>query len=101
MIMALAILSRGPIWVAVRRLLSRPRRSPAEQAARLLSLPSLRSAIVGRGQRAVFDMFGPPQAAAGGLPPVWYYPIHATDRLAMAISFDDDRAVDVEFFHTP
>jgi hypothetical protein len=101
MMMALAFLSRDPFLVALRRLLSRPKRSATEQAARLLSLPSLRSAILGRGQRSIVNMFGPPRAASGGQRPVWYYPVHPAERLAMAICFDDQRAASVEFFHAP
>jgi hypothetical protein len=104
MIMALFVLGREPLLVALRRLLIRPKRSPTEQAARMLSLPSLRAAILGRGKQSLVNMFGPPQAAAHGgqgQRPVWYYPVHPQEHLAMAISFEDERAVHVEFFHAP
>lgn len=101
MMMALAFLAREPFLICIRRMFSRPRRSAAEQAARLLSLPSLRSAIIGRSKRYITDLFGPPPTAADGQCPVWYYPISAHDRMAMAICFHDGRAAIVEFFHAP
>jgi hypothetical protein len=101
MMMALIFLAREPLLICLRRLFVRPRRSATEQAARMLSLPSLRLAIVGHGKQYITDMFGPPPTTSGGACTIWYYPLHAPQQLAMAISFADERAVDVEFFHSP
>jgi hypothetical protein len=102
MLMALAFLAREPFLICIRRVFWRPRRSTAtERAARLLSLPSLRAAILGHGQQYIADMFGPPPTASEGQCPVWYYPISAIDRMAMSISFHDGRAAIVEFFQAP
>jgi len=101
MMMALAFLAREPLMICLRRFFWRPRPSATEQIARLLSLPSLRNAIVGRSSQHITQMFGPPPTADQGRCPVWYYPVSATDRLAMAISFHDGQAAIVEFFQSP
>ncbi len=102
MMVALAVLAREPLLICLRRLFWKPRKNSAtEQAARLLSLPSLRQAIVGRSRQSVTHLFGPPPTCTDGQCPVWYYPVSARDRLAMAISFHDGRAVIVEFFQAP
>jgi hypothetical protein len=102
MMVALAVLAREPLLICVRRFFWRPSRpTAAEQAARLLSLPSLRAAIVGQSRQYIAHLFGPPSTATQGRYPVWYYPVSACDRLAMAISFHDNRAAIVEFFQAP
>ncbi len=97
----LALLAREPMLICLRRLLGKPRRSPAERAAQLLSLHSLRAAVIGRQRESIFRMFGPPLAVCDGKRTVWYYPITVRDRIAMAISFQEERAELVEFFHPP
>lgn len=102
MVLALAVLAREPVRICIRKFFrAGPRKSPAEQAARLLSLPSLQAAIIGHGKQYITDMFGPPPTTSPGQCPVWYYPVSTTDRMAMAISFHDGRAVIVEFFQSP
>jgi hypothetical protein len=101
MLMALAFLAREPLLICLRRLFVRPHRSAPEQAARMLSLPSLRTAILGHGKQYITDLFGPPPTKSGGPFPIWYYPLHAPEQLAMAISFVDERATSVEFFQSP
>jgi hypothetical protein len=67
------------------------------------SLAGLRDAILGSAKQQIASVFGPPYSAAarGGVGDTWYYPLRASERLAMAISFDHGTARDVEFFHAP
>lgn len=66
------------------------------------SLAGLRDAIVGNGKREISSVFGPPHSAAvRGAHDTWYYPLRDRERLAMAISFNNDLAREVEFFHPP
>ncbi len=101
MIMAIAVLGREPLLTCFRRMFRRPRRSATERAAQLLSPLSLRNAILGHSTQYIAQLFGPPPTSTGGQCPVWYYPISVPDRLAMAISFHDQRAAIVEFFQSP
>ncbi|HSV13253.1 MAG TPA: hypothetical protein VLI90_03290 [Tepidisphaeraceae bacterium] len=67
------------------------------------SLAGLRNAILGSGKPQIASVFGPPHSAAirGGVGDTWYYPLQPREKLAMAISFDDGTAREVEFFHAP
>ena len=90
---ALVLMNHAPaVTGGVRRLLARPKRSAADP-----SLEPLRAKVLGRSKHEVMTAFGPPPAATAGQRPTWYYPVSNTDKLAMAVSFVDDRAVAVEF----
>lgn len=66
------------------------------------TIAGLRNAIVGAGEREIVSVFGPPQsAAAGDAGHVWYYSLRQREKLAMAISFEQGLAREVEFFHPP
>ena len=64
-------------------------------------LEALRASIVGQGTRRVTALFGPPPAATSAPTVTWYYPVADGRRAAMAVTFEDDRAVRVEFFESP
>ena len=64
-------------------------------------LDALRASVVGQKSRRVTALFGPPPAATSSPTVTWYYPVAATPRTAMAISFQDDLATRVEFFRPP
>ncbi len=67
-----------------------------------MPLAAIRDAIVGRGRSAVSELFGPPPTVTGyGPADTWYYPLRPREQLAMAILFNNGRARDVQFFHTP
>ena len=65
-------------------------------------LDALRTSIVGQPKRRLTARFGPPPAAVSAPTVTWYYPVPDADRpTAMAVRFDGDAAVAVEFFHPP
>ena len=67
----------------------------------MAELEPVRAAVVGRSKRRVTALYGPPPAATSAPTVTWYYPVAGADRLAMAVSFDGDRATRVEFFRSP
>jgi hypothetical protein len=77
-----------------------PRRDMATDGR---SLARLHDAIIGNGKTQIASVFGPPHSAAvrGRMGDTWYYPLQPREKLAMAISFDDGKAREVEFFHVP
>ena len=64
-------------------------------------LDAVRASVLGLGRRRVTALFGPPPAATSAPTVTWYYPVPSAERTAMAVSFDGDRAVRVEFFRSP
>jgi outer membrane protein assembly factor BamE (lipoprotein component of BamABCDE complex) len=85
----------------VRRLVRKWPLAIANHPSHDMSLASLRNAIVGNGKNEIASVFGPPQAAAMLNHETWYYPLRSRRRWAMAISFDQERAREVEFFRAP
>ncbi len=83
-------------------------RSVRQRFARLLGRPTaaadldaVRASILGLGPRRVTALYGPPPAATSAPTVTWYYRLPTAGRTAMAVSFDGDRAVRVEFFTAP
>jgi outer membrane protein assembly factor BamE (lipoprotein component of BamABCDE complex) len=64
-------------------------------------LARLRSAILGSTKRKIASMLGPPRVTQSGADATWYYPLSKEERLALAISFEQDRARQVEFVRSP
>ncbi len=64
-------------------------------------LEAVRASIVGLNPRRVTALYGPPPAATSAPTVTWYYRLPTADRTAMAVSFNGDRAVRVEFFTSP
>ncbi len=64
-------------------------------------LEAVRASIVGQTANRVTALYGHPPAATSSPTVTWYYPIAQSRRTAMAVSFEDDRAVRVEFFAAP
>ena len=94
----LVILSKAPvIQNRLRRWLPRARL----ESERKPNLPALRASILGREKSRVAEVMGQPVAETGGLSATWYYPVETNEKLTMAVSFEDDRASGVEFFHPP
>ena len=79
--------------VAIVKLFAGRRRSRRQS-----SLPSLRAALVGSTRRQVAEILGSPRTTMHGETETWYYPVDSDDRLAMAVSFEGNRARSVEFF---
>jgi len=65
------------------------------------SMSDLRRALIGHPKQQVTEILGPPHAVYEGPSAVWYYPLNAGDRLAMAISFTHEHVRSVEFFDSP
>jgi hypothetical protein len=70
-------------------------------APRSRTLARLRSALLGSGKRKIVSMLGPPRVAQTGADSTWYYPLSNEERVALAISFDQGRAREVEFVRSP
>jgi hypothetical protein len=64
-------------------------------------LDAIRASLLGLGSRRITALLGPPPAATSAPAVTWYYPVAEARRTAMAISFENDRAVRVEFFQSP
>jgi hypothetical protein len=72
------------------------------------TLPMLASALMGSNRQTIFTVFGPPKGVAVIDPsePVWeattwYYAMVRQRQMAIAITFDEDHACDVEFYQVP
>jgi hypothetical protein len=100
MVFAMAFLAREPFMICLRRLLSLARRSGAAEQPRQ-SLTAIRASVLGQHQAFIIDLHGQPRTTMNGKCPIWYYAVDAGRRLAMAITFHDERAVLVEFFQLP
>ncbi len=118
---AMHLLAATPILVggaflamsALRGFLARPQKGALPDAWQ--SLADMQRSIINRSRRQVRQMLGNPRTAAlhravlaGGSPSpsdsrefqadMWYYALEESDGSAMAIRFDGDRAVNVDFF---
>jgi hypothetical protein len=81
--------------------------------AALVTPARMREMILGRSKAAVASRFGPPRTAvvssgtrtagqgAFWVGDTWYYAVDAATRTAMAVRFEGDIAVAVEFFEAP
>jgi hypothetical protein len=103
----------GAVWLMVRRA-GRRRRVMDEGMRGGLSKGEaagvLRESVIGQDKQMVQSVFGPPRAAAGGVAKVpgegrqayweadvWYYALDPKERMAMAITFEEGVAREVEF----
>ena len=87
--------------VAALLVLGRSRRSARRPGADA-DLDALRQSILGQTRRRLTARFGPPPAATSAPTVTWYYAVpDATDRTAMAVTFDGDAAASVEFVRSP
>jgi hypothetical protein len=73
-------------------------------------LAMLRASVIGAGNGAVVNVFGPPRTAMLGRgtrnlsiwrSDTWYYPLDRADRSALAIRFEGNVARDVERISVP
>ena len=86
--------------------------------SRELALPALREKVLGKRKAEIASTFGPPRTAVmtgrGAAPnssaisqaafwraDTWYYAINPRTQTAMAVKFDADTAVEVDFFDAP
>jgi hypothetical protein len=93
-------------------------RPPRDEALRLtgagLPLHAIRDRILGRRKAVVVSTLGPPRTAVASSGPIsltnqgafwhadtWYYPVDAKAQTAMAVTFVDDIAMEVDFFDAP
>jgi len=91
----------GPLLLALVVILIGKAVQTAAGTRRAMSLRSIQAAVVGLGRHEILRKLGAPRAASRGTTTIWYYPLHAGDRLAMAIAFDNERAASVEFIPAP
>ncbi len=114
-LMSTVLAARTPFFKTVLRRLgvsdserTRPRGNV--RPSREQSLPMLAEAIVGSSKSAIASVFGPPRSAvvmqsvSGATfwqADTWYYPMPKNGPLAMAIEFNGDDALRVEFLRAP
>lgn len=107
------LLARAPFFEAMIKRLGQGKRAKARPAP-TRSLPMLASAIVGSSKATIQAVFGPPRSVAipgAGVvvhpqqvywqSDTWYYPLNRQGPTAIAISFSEDFATQVEFFSSP
>jgi hypothetical protein len=108
------LLARAPFFHKLMSRLypDRRRGNPAARPSRGEALPMLADAIVGCPKTTIHAVFGPPRGAVVDQPidfaangywqaQTWYYPLPRNGKLAMAISFQEETARYVDFFHAP
>jgi len=107
------LIARGPFFEAMLKRVGRGSRSSRNPSA-AQSLPMLAGAIIGSNKATIESVFGPPRSAAVKDVGVvvqsqqvfwqadtWYYPLPRSGPMALAISFSEDVAMQVEFFSAP
>jgi hypothetical protein len=116
-VVALAGQSRVGHWLrgflGARDVAARRRTRARRIESALVTPPRMREMILGQSKAAVASRFGPPRTAvvsnatrtagqnAFWVGDTWYYALDAVSCTAMAIRFDRDIAVAVEFFEAP
>ena len=107
------LVARGPFFESMLKRVGRGKRSSRKPSGSH-SLPMLVGAIIGSNKATIESVFGPPRSAivkdVGVVvlsqqvfwqSDTWYYPLPRSGPLALAISFSEDVATQVEFFGAP